>query len=129
MHEPVCPKVLVCLLLNQHVGEMEYGLQREISRSALTDGEKTSYISSTLCLMDAAQAPAKTGYAGSTTVWEELQAAHVSQAQFIHSVVSQAHRSNCIKSIKRSLIQSPSSGGVPAVAPLVHDCPGDPSPQ
>ncbi|KAI8289636.1 Tyrosinase ustQ [Colletotrichum sp. SAR11_57] len=56
------------------------------SWSALTDGEKTSYISSTLCLMDAAQAPAKTGYAGSTTVWEELQAAHVSQAQFVHSV-------------------------------------------
>lgn len=67
---------------------MEYGLQEETFRSALTDGEKTSYISSTLCLMDAAQAPAKTGYAGSTTVWEELQAAHVSQAQFIHSVVS-----------------------------------------
>lgn len=100
MHEPFCPKVLVCLLLNQYVGEMENGLQGGIFRPALTDGQKTSYISSTLYLMDAAQAPAKTGYAGSTTVWEELQAAHVSQAQFIHSVVSLTHRSNCIKSIK-----------------------------
>ncbi|KAJ3949164.1 uncharacterized protein N0V96_000279 [Colletotrichum fioriniae] len=56
------------------------------SWSALTEDEKTSYISATLCLMDPAQAPAKTGYAGSTTRWEELQAAHVSQAQFVHSV-------------------------------------------
>ncbi|OHE94369.1 hypothetical protein CORC01_10297 [Colletotrichum orchidophilum] len=56
------------------------------SWSALTDDEKTSYISATLCLMDPAQAPSKTGFASSKTRWEELQAAHVSQVEFIHSV-------------------------------------------
>ncbi|KXH55860.1 hypothetical protein CSAL01_08222 [Colletotrichum salicis] len=32
-------------------------------------------------------APAKAGYAGSTTRWEGLKAAHVSQAQFVHFVM------------------------------------------
>ncbi|KAJ0168435.1 Tyrosinase [Colletotrichum tanaceti] len=56
------------------------------SWTALTTAEKAEYISSTLCLMDPAQAPSKTNYAGSKTRWDELQVAHIAQVQFIHGV-------------------------------------------
>ncbi|TDZ15806.1 N-acetyl-6-hydroxytryptophan oxidase ivoB [Colletotrichum orbiculare MAFF 240422] len=54
--------------------------------TALTDAEKAAYIESTLCLMDPAQAPSKTNYAGSKSRWDELQVAHIAQVQFIHGV-------------------------------------------
>ncbi|KAH6686971.1 hypothetical protein F5X68DRAFT_240442 [Plectosphaerella plurivora] len=54
--------------------------------TSLTEGEKADFIGSTLCLMDPAQAPAQNGYAGSKSRWDELQAAHVAQVQFIHKV-------------------------------------------
>ncbi|OLN87155.1 Tyrosinase 11 [Colletotrichum chlorophyti] len=54
--------------------------------TALTSAEKAEYIKSELCLMDPAQAPSKTNYAGSKTRWDELQVAHIAQVQFIHGV-------------------------------------------
>ncbi|KAL0934610.1 amino acid transporter [Colletotrichum truncatum] len=56
------------------------------SWAAMTNAEKAEYIQSTLCLMDPAQSPSKTNYAGSKTRWDELQVAHVAQVQFIHRV-------------------------------------------
>ncbi|KAM0332306.1 hypothetical protein ACHAQA_002582 [Verticillium albo-atrum] len=58
------------------------------SWAVLTSDEKASYINSTLCLMNPELAPSKTGIAGATTVWEDLQVAHVAQVQFIHGVGS-----------------------------------------
>ncbi|TID01370.1 Tyrosinase ustQ [Colletotrichum higginsianum] len=54
--------------------------------NVLSIAEKAEYINSTLCLMDPAQAPSKTQYAGSRTRWDELQVAHIAQVQFIHGV-------------------------------------------
>ncbi|KAF6802798.1 amino acid transporter [Colletotrichum musicola] len=54
----------------------------------LTTSEKAEFINSTLCLMDPAQAPSKTNYAGSKSRWDELQVAHIAQVQFIHTVGS-----------------------------------------
>ncbi|KAK2011781.1 Di-copper centre-containing protein [Colletotrichum eremochloae] len=56
------------------------------SWSVLSNSEKAEYINATLCLMDPAQAPSKTGYAGSRSRWDELQVAHIAQVQFIHAV-------------------------------------------
>jgi hypothetical protein len=57
------------------------------SRSALTDAEKSSYLSATQCLMDPVRSPSISQYAGSKTAWGDLQVAHVAQVQFIHRVV------------------------------------------
>lgn len=46
-------------------------------RTTLTETEKASYLQAELCLMDPAQAPALTGYKGSKSRWDELQAVHV----------------------------------------------------
>ncbi|POS74667.1 hypothetical protein DHEL01_v206935 [Diaporthe helianthi] len=51
--------------------------------STLTSAEKNDYIDATLCLMES---PSKSQYAGSKTIWGDLQVAHVAQVQFIHVV-------------------------------------------
>jgi hypothetical protein len=56
-------------------------------RSKLTDAEKSEYLNATLCLMDPVQSPSISHYAGSKTIWDDLQVAHVAQVQYIHSVV------------------------------------------
>ncbi|KAF4827108.1 Tyrosinase ustQ [Colletotrichum tropicale] len=56
------------------------------SWSALTSAQKAEYIDSTLCLMDPERSPSISQYAGSKTIWEDLQVAHVAQVQFIHRV-------------------------------------------
>ncbi|KAI6263822.1 hypothetical protein MCOR07_010646 [Pyricularia oryzae] len=53
--------------------------------TTLTDAEKADYLQAEVCLMET---PSKTGYAGSRTRWDELQAMHVAQVQFIHAVGS-----------------------------------------
>jgi tyrosinase len=49
----------------------------------LTNAEKTSYINGELCLMST---PASSGIPGAVTRWDELQYAHLSQADYIHGV-------------------------------------------
>lgn len=56
-------------------------------RSTLTAAEKSDYLGATLCLMDPVQSPSISQYAGSKTIWGDLQVAHVAQVQFIHRVV------------------------------------------
>lgn len=56
-------------------------------RSTLADAEKSDYLNATLCLMDPVRSPSISQYAGSKSVWGDLQVAHVSQVQFIHRVV------------------------------------------
>ncbi|KAL0943469.1 amino acid transporter [Colletotrichum truncatum] len=54
--------------------------------TALTEGQRSSYVNATLCLMDPEQAPAKVGSWGAKSRWEELLVAHVAQVRFIHTV-------------------------------------------
>jgi len=56
-------------------------------RTALTADEKASYIDATLCLQ---RSPAKSGIKGAQTRWDELQYAHIVQADYIHFVVRKA---------------------------------------
>ncbi|KAI6350725.1 hypothetical protein MCOR25_010440 [Pyricularia grisea] len=53
--------------------------------TALTDAEKADFLQAEVCLMET---PSKTGFAGARTRWDELQAMHVAQVQFIHVVGS-----------------------------------------
>ncbi|EFQ35939.1 hypothetical protein CGRA01v4_06143 [Colletotrichum graminicola] len=76
----------LCLGMIQAVSAACTNPAQRKSWSALTSTEKAEYIDSTLCLMDPAQAPSKTGFAGSKSRWHELQVAHIAQVQFIHSV-------------------------------------------
>lgn len=55
-------------------------------RSTLTAAEKSDYLGATLCLMDPVQSPSISQYAGSKTIWGDLQVAHVAQVQFVHRV-------------------------------------------
>ncbi|KAK2001440.1 Di-copper centre-containing protein [Colletotrichum falcatum] len=76
----------ICLGAIQAVSAACTNPTQRKSWSALTSSEKSEYINSTLCLMDPAQAPSKTRYAGSKSRWDELQVAHIAQVQFIHVV-------------------------------------------
>ena len=53
-------------------------------RTALKPDEKASYINATLCLQNA---PAKGQIKGAQTRWDELQYAHIVQADYIHGTV------------------------------------------
>ncbi|KAK8046328.1 amino acid transporter [Apiospora saccharicola] len=50
--------------------------------TALTDNEKKDFLQAEVCLMET---PSKTRYAGSISRWDELQALHVAQVQYIHT--------------------------------------------
>ncbi|KAF4823479.1 Tyrosinase-like protein orsC [Colletotrichum tropicale] len=54
--------------------------------TSLTEYERASYVNSTLCLMDAEQAPAQVGSWGAKSRWEELLVAHIAQVRYIHTV-------------------------------------------
>ncbi|KAK8136758.1 amino acid transporter [Apiospora sp. TS-2023a] len=53
--------------------------------TALTDNEKKDFLQAEVCLMET---PSKTRYAGSISRWDELQALHVAQVQYIHTTGS-----------------------------------------
>ncbi|KAK7998875.1 Tyrosinase-like protein orsC [Apiospora marii] len=53
--------------------------------TALTDNEKHDFLQAEICLMET---PSKTRYAGSISRWDELQALHVAQVQYIHTTGS-----------------------------------------
>ncbi|KAK8003248.1 hypothetical protein PG989_002967 [Apiospora arundinis] len=53
--------------------------------TALTNAEKRDFLQAEVCLMET---PSKTRYAGSVTRWDELQALHVAQVQYIHTTGS-----------------------------------------
>lgn len=52
-------------------------------RHTLSNDEKSSYLTAVKCLMES---PAKTGIKGAVYRWDELQALHSEQSNFIHGV-------------------------------------------
>lgn len=53
------------------------------NRHTLSNEEKSAYLTAVKCLIDS---PAKTGIKGAVTRWDELQALHSEQSNFIHGV-------------------------------------------
>ncbi|KAK8065488.1 Tyrosinase ustQ [Apiospora hydei] len=53
--------------------------------NALTDAEKHDFLQAEVCLMET---PSKTRFAGSVSRWDELQALHTAQVQYIHATGS-----------------------------------------
>lgn len=60
-----------------------YTYSRETNRHTLSNDEKSSYLTAVKCLM---QSPAKSGIQGAVNRWDELQALHSEQSNFIHGV-------------------------------------------
>lgn len=54
-----------------------------MNRHTLSNEEKSSYLTAVKCLMES---PAKTGIKGAVYRWDELQALHSEQSNFIHGV-------------------------------------------
>jgi tyrosinase len=50
----------------------------------MTNAEKKAYIDADLCLMSL---PAKMGFSGAQTRWDELQFAHINSTNVVHDVV------------------------------------------
>ncbi|KAK8058862.1 amino acid transporter [Apiospora phragmitis] len=71
--------------------------------TALTDNEKHDFLQAELCLMET---PSKTRYAGSVTRWDELQALHVAQVQYIHTTGSFLPWHRYFMTVHESLLRS-----------------------
>jgi hypothetical protein len=78
----------------------------------MTNAEKNAYIDADLCLMSL---PAKMGFPGAVTRWDDLQFAHINSTNVVHDVV----RLTFVRSYL-ALTNYPYSGRVPPMASVIH---------
>ncbi len=78
---PITP----CLIVTVLACAIQRLTEGEKARHTLSDRQKRAYIDAELCLM---RTPARFGLPGARTVFDELQAVHIRQAEIIHFVVS-----------------------------------------
>lgn len=81
----------------------------------MTNNEKTAYIDAELCLMSK---PAKLGVEGAVNRWDELDWAHIAQANVIHNVVCEFFG---VGLVDDELLLTRITGRFPALASLLHE--------